>query len=104
MDRLRGKRALITGGSSGIGLETAKQFIAEGARVAVTACAANSFEEARQELGDRAIYIVSDAASAEGQRKLAGEIKSQFGNLDVLFINAGIADLKPVEHWDESKI
>lgn len=102
MDRLKGKRALITGGSSGIGLETAKQFIAEGARVAITARAPNSFEGARQELGDRAIYIVSDAASAEGQRKLAGEIKDQFGSLDVLFINAGIADLKPVEHWDES--
>ena len=102
MDRLKGKRALITGGSSGIGLATAKQFIAEGARVAITARALNSFEGARQELGDTAIYIVSDAASAEGQRKLAGEIKDQFGNLDVLFINAGIANLKPVELWDES--
>jgi NAD(P)-dependent dehydrogenase (short-subunit alcohol dehydrogenase family) len=102
MERLKGKRALITGGSSGIGLETAKQFIAEGARVAITARASNAFEHARQQLGDRAIYIVSDAANAAGQRKLSGEIKDQFGGLDVLFVNAGIADLRPVEQWDES--
>lgn len=102
MDRLKGKRALITGGSSGIGLEAARQFIAEGARVAITARSSNSFEEARLQLGDRAIYIVSDAASVAEQKKLAGEITDQFGNLDVLFVNAGIADLKPIEKWDES--
>lgn len=102
MDRLKGKRALITGGSSGIGLETARQFIAEGARVAITARSSNSFEEARLQLGDRAIYIVSDAAGVAEQKKLAGEITDQFGNLDILFVNAGIADLKPIEKWDES--
>jgi NAD(P)-dependent dehydrogenase (short-subunit alcohol dehydrogenase family) len=102
MDRLKGKRALVTGGSSGIGLETARKFVAEGARVAITARSSNAFEQARQELGDRAVYIVSDAANAAGQKALAGEIKDQFGNLDVLFVNAGIADLRPVEQWDES--
>lgn len=102
MDRLKGKRALITGGSTGIGLETAKQFIAEGARVSITARSPKSFDEARQQFGDHAIYIVSDAASVAEQKKLASEIKDQFGNLDVLFINAGIADLKPIEKWDEA--
>jgi NAD(P)-dependent dehydrogenase (short-subunit alcohol dehydrogenase family) len=102
MERLKGKRALITGGSSGIGLETAKQFIAEGARVAITARHPDAFEEARQEFGNRAAYIVSDAADVAGQKKLAGEIKNQFGSLDVLFVNAGIADLKPIEQWDEA--
>jgi NAD(P)-dependent dehydrogenase (short-subunit alcohol dehydrogenase family) len=102
MDRLKGKRALITGGSSGIGLETARQFIAEGARVAITGRTANTFEQARLQLGDRAIYVVSDAADAAGQKKLAGELKDHFGGLDVLFVNAGIADLRPFEQWDES--
>jgi len=100
MERLKGKRALITGGASGIGLETAKQFIAEGARVAITARRPEAFDQARGELGDRAIYVVSDAADPAAQKNLAGEIKDAFGNLDVLFVNAGIADLKPVEQWD----
>lgn len=102
MDRLKGKRALITGGSSGIGLETARHFIAEGARVAVTARDLKSFDQARQELGDRAIYLASDAADVASQKKLAGEIKDEFGNLDILFVNAGIAELKPIEQWDEA--
>jgi NAD(P)-dependent dehydrogenase (short-subunit alcohol dehydrogenase family) len=102
MDRLKGKRALITGASSGIGLETARQFIAEDARVAITARHAQAFEQARQELGNRAVYIVSDAADAAGQKQLAAEVKDQFGNLDVLFVNAGIADLRPFEQVDEA--
>lgn len=101
MDRLKGKRALITGGSSGIGLETARQFIAEGARVAVTARDPASFGQARQQLGDRAVYIASDAADAPNQRQLAAGIRQEFGELDILFVNAGVADLKPVEQWDE---
>lgn len=102
MERLKGKRALITGGSSGIGLETARQFIAEGARVAITARDSNAFEQARQELGERAVYIVSDAADAASQRELASRIKEEFGSLEVLFVNAGVAALKPIEQWDES--
>lgn len=102
MDRLKGKHALITGGSSGIGLETARQFTAEGARVAITARDPKAFEHARQELGDRAVYIISDAADAASQKQLAARIQEEFGHLDVLFVNAGIADLKPIEHWDEA--
>ena len=102
MDRLRGKRALITGGSTGIGLETARQFIAEGARVVVTARGPQSFEQARQVLGDGAVYVVSNAADAAGQKELAGHIKEHLGNLDILFVNAGVADLRPVEQWDEA--
>ncbi len=102
MDRLKEKRALVTGGSSGIGLETARQFTAEGARVAITARDPKAFERARQELGDQAVYIASDAADIPGQKKLADRIKEEFGNLDILFVNAGLADLKPIERWDEA--
>ena len=102
MDRLKGKHALVTGGSSGIGFETARQFVAEGARVAVTARDPKSFEQARQQLGEQAIYIASDAADAEGQKQLAARIKEEFGNLDVLFVNAGVAELRPIEQWDET--
>ena len=102
MDRLKGKRALITGGSSGIGLETARQFAAEGARVAITARDAAAFEPARKEYGDHVLYIVSDAGDAPGQQKLAMKLTEEFGKLDVLFVNAGLADLKPIEQFDEA--
>lgn len=102
MNRLKGKRALITGGSSGIGLETARQFVAEGARVAITSREAASFEAARKELGDALIYINADAADASRQGTLAKAVEAQFGKLDILFVNAGIADLKPVEAWDQA--
>lgn len=102
MNRLKGKRALITGASSGIGLETARQFTAEGARVAITARDPKAFEQARQELGDKAVYIASDASDVASQKQLATRIREEFGNLDILFVNAGIADLRPIEHWDEA--
>ena len=69
MDRLKGKRALITGGSSGIGLETARQFVAEGARVAITARDSEAFDSVRQELGDGVVYLASDAADAAASSK-----------------------------------
>ena len=102
MGRLQGKRALITGASSGIGLETARQFVAEGAQVAITARDPKSFDEARQQLGDQAVYIASDAADAAGQKQLAARIKEEFGNLDIFFVNAGVAELRPIEKWDEA--
>ncbi len=101
MDRLKGKSALITGGSSGIGLETARQFVAEGARVAITARDPESFRPARQEFGDALLFIPSDAANVSGQRAVAGKVKENFGSLDILFVNAGLTELKPVEAWDE---
>lgn len=102
MNRLQGKRALITGGSSGIGLETAKQFLAEGARIAITARTPEAFESARQALGNEVVYVASDSGDVSSQKKLAEIVKETFGNLDVLFINAGVAELKPLEQWDEA--
>jgi NAD(P)-dependent dehydrogenase (short-subunit alcohol dehydrogenase family) len=104
MDRLKGKRALVTGGSSGIGLETARQFTAEGARVAITGRDPKTFEQARRELGEHAVYISADAADTPGQKKLADRIKEEFGNLDILFVNAGSADLRSIEQWDEARL
>lgn len=102
MTRLQNKTALITGGTSGIGLETARQFIAEGARVAITGSSTAGIEAARAELGDKALVIQADAGNASGQKVIAEAVKTAFGHLDVLFVNAGIAEFRPLEQWDEA--
>jgi NAD(P)-dependent dehydrogenase (short-subunit alcohol dehydrogenase family) len=102
MARLQGKRALITGGSSGIGLETLRRFVAEGATVAITARSVEAFEPVRQEFHDTVLCVASDAGNAADQKRLAETIQQKFGGLDILFANAGIADLRPVDQWDEA--
>ncbi|NEJ69190.1 SDR family oxidoreductase [Rhizobium phaseoli] len=102
MSRLQNKTALITGGTSGIGIETARQFIAEGARVVVTGSSAASVEAARSELGDKAIVIQADAGNAAGQKAVADTVKQAFGTLDILFVNAGVAEFRPLEQWSEA--
>lgn len=101
MSRLQNKTALITGGTSGIGLETARQFIAEGARVAVTGTNPANIEKARAELGDKVLFIQSNAGDIPGQTDVANAVKAAFGHLDILFVNAGIAEFGPVEQWSE---
>ena len=101
MTRLTGKRALITGGTSGIGLETAKQFLAEGARVAVTGTNPETLEAARLALGPDAIVLRSNAGDVADQKALATKLKDAFGQIDTVFVNAGVAELKPIEAWDE---
>jgi NAD(P)-dependent dehydrogenase (short-subunit alcohol dehydrogenase family) len=100
MDRLKNKRALITGGTSGIGLETARQFLKEGARVAITGKNPETLETARKELGSEVLIVASDASDAAAQKAVAEAVRAKFTQLDVLFVNAGIADLRAVEQWD----
>ena len=102
MHRLAGKRALITGGTSGIGLETARQFLSEGARIAITGKNPETLEAARRELGSEVFIISSDAGNADAQKNVAEAVQQAFGGLDILFVNAGIAELRPVEQWDEA--
>jgi NAD(P)-dependent dehydrogenase (short-subunit alcohol dehydrogenase family) len=102
MDRLKGKRALITGGTTGIGLETAHRFISEGARVAITGRNPVTLEAARIELSPDVVIIPSDASDASAQKAVSEAVGKAFGKLDILFLNAGIAELRPVEAWDEA--
>jgi NAD(P)-dependent dehydrogenase (short-subunit alcohol dehydrogenase family) len=101
MDRFKGKTALITGGTTGIGLATAKLFINEGARVIVTGRAAATIKAAQAELGDNAIVVRSDATSLPDMDALAAKVKETFGKLDVLFVNAGYGHFVPFEQVTE---
>ena len=102
MSRLNGKRTLITGGTSGIGLATAKQFLAEGARVVVTGVNPESIAKAKAELGSDVLVLSANSASVQAQRELAASIQSHFGQLDVAFLNAGVSVWRPIEAWDEA--
>src|SRR5215475_5296645 len=100
MSRLKNKRALVTGGSSGIGLETARRFVHEGARVAITGSNLDALEVARKQLGN-VLAIHSDAGDVAAQKKVAADIHENFGGLDAVFVNAGVGDFRPLAEWDE---
>ena len=97
-----GKRAVITGGTSGIGYATAKLLIAQGGRALVTGRAKTALALARKELGKDAIVIESDAASLADIDALADRVKSEFGTLDLLFVNAGQTSFVPFDSMTEA--
>ena len=101
MNRFEGKTAVITGGTTGIGLATAKLFVNEGARVIVTGRAAATIKSAQAELGENAIVVRSDATSFPDMDALAALVKETFGKLDVLFVNAGYGQWIPFEQVTE---
>jgi NADPH:quinone reductase-like Zn-dependent oxidoreductase len=100
MGRLKGKIALITGGTSGMGAATAKLFKAEGATVIVTGSNPETLEAARRDLDDIEV-IASDAGDPAAARSLVDEVKGRHGRIDVLFVNAGVAKTAPVDRVDE---
>lgn len=101
MERLKGKRALITGGTTGIGVATAQQFLLEGARVMVTGLNEETIEQARKQLGREVAVVQVDAGKPKEQQRLSTLVKEAFGQLDVAVLNAGIGVFKPLDQWDE---
>jgi NAD(P)-dependent dehydrogenase (short-subunit alcohol dehydrogenase family) len=99
--KLEGKKALITGGNSGIGLATARLFIAEGAQVAITGRNQETLDAAAKELGPKAIAFRADVADAADRERVFKGIGDKFGTLDIVFANAGIAGPTPVGGADE---
>jgi len=97
MNRLQDKVALITGGTTGIGLATAKLFHSEGAKVFVTGYSKAGIDEARKQLPKDVEVLASDTANMDDVRALAETIKAKAGAVDVLFVNAGIARFLPIE-------
>ena len=94
--RLKNKTALITGGNSGIGLATARLFVAEGARVVITGRNQVTLEAAAKELGPNALAVVADATDIEATEKAVAQAVKTFGKLDIVFANAGIAGSTPI--------
>jgi len=103
--RLAGKTALITGGNSGIGLATAKQFVNEGAYVYISGRRDTELAAAVKEIGKNVTGIQGDVSNLGDLDRLFAQIKREKGNLDIVFANAGAAKFAPLgkiteDHYD----
>jgi NAD(P)-dependent dehydrogenase (short-subunit alcohol dehydrogenase family) len=98
MGKLDNKVALITGGTTGIGLATAQLFIKEGAKVIVTGRNPETLEQARRSLGSGADVIATDTSDLKAIEQLFRTVAERYKKIDALFVNAGIAKFAPLEH------
>src|SRR6266568_24357 len=90
MNKLEGKTALITGGTSGIGLATAKAFVNEGAYTFITGRRKAELAAAVQEIGRNVTGVQGDVSNLSDLDRLYAQIKQEKGRLDVVFANAGV--------------
>ena len=97
MGKLKGKVAVITGGNSGIGLATAKEFVEQGARVVISGRDQKTLDEAVNALGDGVLAVRADVAKLADIDELFAAVATNFGRIDVLFVNAGIGKFAPLE-------
>jgi NAD(P)-dependent dehydrogenase (short-subunit alcohol dehydrogenase family) len=100
--RLKGKVAVITGGNSGIGLATAKEFLANGAKVVIFARSHTTLQQAADALGGDVMVVQGDVRKLADLDRLFVESNKRFGQIDVLVANAGIAKFAPVETLSEA--
>lgn len=101
MKRLEGKVAVVTGGNSGIGLATAKRFLDEGARVAISGRNEKTLSEAVKLLGKDVVAVKADTARLDETEKFLKETVKKLGKIDVLFVNAGVAKFAPLAETPE---
>ena len=102
MGRYEGKRVVITGGTSGMGLATAKLLVDQGARVLVTGRTKKALDSARELLGKNGIVVSSDATVLADIDALAARAKSELGAVDFLYLNAGYGKFVPFEGMTEA--
>src|SRR5450631_2237380 len=102
MERYQGKKVVIIGGTSGMGLATAKMLLDGGARVLVTGLSKAGLESAQKEIGKNAIVVSSDARSLTDIDALASRVKTEFDTFDLLFVNAGFSIPTPLESVTEA--
>jgi NAD(P)-dependent dehydrogenase (short-subunit alcohol dehydrogenase family) len=106
MSKLTGKIAVITGGNSGMGLATAKRFVAEGAYVFITGRRQAELDRAVKEIGKSVTGVQGDASKLADLDRLYATVKREKGRIDILFANAGVGELGPLgqiteEHFDK---
>jgi NAD(P)-dependent dehydrogenase (short-subunit alcohol dehydrogenase family) len=101
MGKLDGKIALITGGSDGIGFATAQQFVIEGAYVFITGRRKEALDSAVKQIGKNVSSIQADSAKLDDLDNVYKVIKQEKGKLDILFVNAGIPGIMPLEKITE---
>lgn len=104
MLKLEGKVAVVTGGSSGIGLASARRFVQEGARVYITGRRQAELDAAAALLGPRAIPVRSDVAKPADVERLYAQIRDEEGRVDIVFANAGIGAVATLESLTEEDI
>src|SRR5215471_18298980 len=104
--KLEGKVALITGGGSGIGMATAREFASEGAQVYITGRRKPELDAAAAALGSGVTAIQGDVSKPKDLDRIYGQIGQEKGHVDIVFANAGVADFAPIgsiteEHFDK---
>jgi NAD(P)-dependent dehydrogenase (short-subunit alcohol dehydrogenase family) len=107
MGKLAGKIAVITGGTSGIGLATAQRFVAEGADVFITGRRQAELDAAVKQIGSNVTGVQGDVAHLADLDRLYSTVKQQKGRIDILFANAGAGEFAPLgsiteEHFDKT--
>ena len=96
MSKLSGKVALITGGNSGMGLATAQLFVKEGAKVVITGRRKEAVDEYNANASENTFAILADASNPQENTKVLELVNKKFGNIDILFLNAGIGRPAPI--------
>jgi NAD(P)-dependent dehydrogenase (short-subunit alcohol dehydrogenase family) len=103
MKKLEGKVAVITGGSSGIGLATAQRFVDEGAYVFITGRRQNEVDAAVKQIGKNVSGVQGDVSNLADLDRLYATVKEQKGHIDILFANAGVGELAPLGEITEAQ-
>ncbi|WP_159949561.1 glucose 1-dehydrogenase [Rhizobium sp. 18065] len=102
MGKLAGKIAVVTGGNSGIGLATAKRFVAEGAEVFITGRRQEELDRAVEEIGAGVTAVQGDVSRLDDLGRLFSAVRAKSGRIDVLFANAGLGNMAPLGAIDEA--
>ncbi len=102
--RLEGKTALVTGGSTGLGLATARRFVAEGATVFITGRRDAELQKAVTDIGGRVVAIRADSSNIQDLHRALDTVKANSGKLDIVFANAGILERQPIGQITEDSV